>query len=352
VTTPTLTTRARNRALLSRQLLLDRSALAIPAALEQMGGLQNQYAPNAYIGLWSRLVDLRRDSVTDALVDRAAVQGTLMRATIHLVSRDDYWPMCDAIRESRRTWWLRVNRPLGRHEAPYERIADIIASELANGPRTRAELVAAMAASGFDKGLFEGVPMWIDLVRVPPSGTWERRRADRFELARSWIPRVAPPQQEDDAVRHLIRRYLGAFGPASLGDVVSWSGLPRPIIERCIAQLELLTVLDERGEQLLDLHDASRPDPDVAAPVRLLPTWDACLLVHARRSGVLPEALRPMVFRTSNPQSVGIVLVDGVVAGTWSWRTDHVEVTDLVALGQRARRAVRDEAARLTDFFR
>ena len=96
---PVLTQRELNRTLLERQFLLKRRKLAIPRALERIGGIQAQYAPSMYIGLWSRLAGFERDQLTRALERRTVVQGTLMRSTIHLVSREDYWPIAVAIRD-------------------------------------------------------------------------------------------------------------------------------------------------------------------------------------------------------------------------------------------------------------
>src|SRR5919106_1106892 len=105
-----LSTRELNRALLARQLLLERSSLPLTRALERVAGLQSQYAPSAYIGLWTRLRDFRREALSQALAERRVVHGTLMRVTIHLVSARDY-PLCtEGIRKSRREWWLRVQR--------------------------------------------------------------------------------------------------------------------------------------------------------------------------------------------------------------------------------------------------
>src|SRR5919204_4319714 len=98
----TLTGRELNRALLARQLLLGREQAAIPRVLERMGGLQAQYAPSMYIGLWSRLAGFERDDLDRALERKAVVQGTLMRQTIHLVSARDYWPLALAVRHARR----------------------------------------------------------------------------------------------------------------------------------------------------------------------------------------------------------------------------------------------------------
>ena len=76
-----------NRALLARQLLLERAELPIPDALERVGGIQAQYAPSMYIGLWSRLGGFERDDLTRALEERDGDPGHVMRVTIHLVSR-------------------------------------------------------------------------------------------------------------------------------------------------------------------------------------------------------------------------------------------------------------------------
>src|SRR2546428_12752295 len=104
-----LTRRDLNRALLARQLLLERASLPLPRALERVGGLQAQYAPSMYIGLWSRLEGLQRDAVTRALERRSIVQASMMRTTIHLVSKRDYWPIVLGIRRSQRERGLRAH---------------------------------------------------------------------------------------------------------------------------------------------------------------------------------------------------------------------------------------------------
>jgi Winged helix DNA-binding domain len=103
-----LTRRDLNRALLARQLLLERQPLPLPRAVEQVGCLQTQYAPSAYIGLWTRLESFERDALTRALERRSLVQATLMRNTIHVVSRRDFWPLVLALREERKAWSRRV----------------------------------------------------------------------------------------------------------------------------------------------------------------------------------------------------------------------------------------------------
>jgi hypothetical protein len=82
-----LTTRDLNRAVLARQSLLERRQAPLPRVVESMGGVQAQYAPSTYVGLWSRVEAIDREAVTRALERRSLVQATLMRSTIHIVSR-------------------------------------------------------------------------------------------------------------------------------------------------------------------------------------------------------------------------------------------------------------------------
>lgn len=348
---PVLSARQINRAVLARQLLLSRADLDITTALQRVGGLQTQYAPSGYVGLWSRLFDFQRDDLTRALEDHSVVQGTLMRSTIHMVGAEDYWPMCAGIRASRREWWERIARSRELGELPHEALTAMLRTELSGGPRPSGELVAAMERTGFPKALWEGAGLWLDMVRVPPSGTWERRRADRYALAEQWV-RPARSPTERAGLRLLLTRYLGAFGPAPLVDVANWAGVPRARLEPVTSAVSLRTFLDETGVTLLDLPDGELPDPDTPAPVRFLPTWDATLLAHCRRSGILPEDHRRAIFHTKNPQSVGTVLLDGVVAATWVWRRDRIDVDPLRTLRESERRQVAGEAEALTDFYR
>jgi hypothetical protein len=337
---PILTQRQLNRALLGRQLLLERSTMPIAEAVEQVGGLQTQYAPSGYVGLWTRLAGFERDALTRALEDRSVVQGTLMRGTIHIVSRREYWRYANGVRRSRQEWALRVN------DLPSERkvaaTGERLRSALADGPKTVREL--GEIASGF----LGSLGYWVDLVRVPPSGTWERRRADRLGLADAW---VGPNDgNEDEGLEHLVRAYLRGFGPAPWKDVCQWAGISVADARLGAANLGLVTYRDERGTELVDLPDAALPDPDTPAPVRFLPHWDANLLVHARRTGILPEEHRPRVFSTKNPFSVGTCLVDGRVVAGWSLVDGRIVLDPFEPIPRAARRAVEEERAALEAF--
>jgi len=304
----TLTTRDLNRALLARQFLLEPARTSIPRALERIGGIQAQYAPSMYIGLWSRLDGFQRDDLTRALERRSVVQGTLMRTTIHLVSARDYWPIALAVRRARRDWWLRV-RPEKLKAADMAAAARRLRRRLTDGPLDRSEVEEIAGRSAV------GVGLWLDLVRVPPSGTWDRRRADLFASAEDWLG--APQTTAEDGPELLVRRYLSGFGPATRNDVARFCGIPLPGVAKVLERIPLRSFRSEDGQELLDLPRAPLPPPDTPAPVRFLPTWDATLLTHARRTGILPEEHRAKVFDTKTPHSSPTFLVDGAVAGTW-----------------------------------
>jgi hypothetical protein len=339
----TLTPRELNRALLARQGLLQRAALPLPSALEAVGGIQAQYAPSMYIGLWARVAGFERDALTAALVDRSVVQATLMRVTIHLVSREDFWPIALATRDARRTSWLR-GQPDAPTPAAMTGAARTLRRALAGGATLRRTEVEALVG----KPRARGVGLWVDLVRVPPSGTWERRRADLFGLAEDWI---GPPPDGAGAARAgtelLVRRYLAGFGPASRKDVASFTGLSLTALAPVLDGLALERFASEDGQELLDLPGAPLPDPDTPAPPRLLGTWDATLLVHARRTRILPEEHRPKIFHMRIPQSKPTFAVDGAVAGTWREDGGRVVLEPFAPLAAEDERAVRAEAERL-----
>jgi Winged helix DNA-binding domain len=316
--------------------------MSLPRALERVGGLQAQYAPSMYIGLWSRLEGFERTGLTRALARRAVVQATLMRVTIHLVSARDFWPFAVAIGPARREWWLRAHR--GRPTADeVEAAAEVVRVRLAGGARPRAELI-----EGMDTATFNGVGLWLDLVRVPPSGTWEHRRADIYATAESWLG--APDVSPQDAMELLVRRYLAGFGPAAPAEIADWAGLPTSAIAPALERLRLRRFRAEDGAELLDLPRAPLPDSETPAPVRFLPTWDATLLVHARRTGILPEEHRPRVFSTRTPQSVPTFLVDGQVAGTWRYEKGRVLLEPFGRLDRATRAELDAEAERLAAF--
>ncbi len=343
--TRTLTQRELNRALLARQLLLERVKMPLPRALERIGEIQAQYAPSMYIGLWTRLQGFERDALTRALERRSVVQGTLMRTTIHLVPRGDYWPIALGIRKSRREQWVSVSRR-GLSAAELSAAAKKLRGKLKGTTMSRKEIDDLLGGGSV---LTNGVGMWVDLVRVPPSGTWERRRADLYALAEDW---VGPPRgNAEQGIELLVRRYLSGFGPATRKEIANWAGLHPKALERALKKVKLRSFEAEDGEGLLDLPRAPLPDPDTPAPARLLPVWDATLLAHARRTGILPEEHRGKVFNPRTPQSVNTFLVDGVVAGTWHHEKGRIKLSPFGRLARSDRSELEAEAEGLAGLY-
>jgi hypothetical protein len=341
-----LSTRELNRAVLARQLLLERATLTPEQAVEQVAGLQTQYAPSGYVGLWSRVAGFRRHALTEALLAGRVVQAWMMRCTIHMVSPADYWPFTEAVRQPRREWWRRAHRS----EADMPAIAAEVRSHLADGPLKQAEIQKRLAAAGHPREVWPGVQLWVDLVRVPPAGTWHTPRAHVYGLAEHTVAVPDPAPTEECATELLVARYLRGFGPASPADIASFCGWSITATRAVLARMQLCRHRTEAGGELVDVPGAPLPPADTPAPVRFLGQWDANLLVHARRAQILPEEHRPRVFARNIPQSVPTFLVDGQVAGTWRYTDGEVRCEPFQPLTRDAAREVEAEAARLATF--
>jgi hypothetical protein len=290
--------------------------------------------------------DFERAALTAALEERRVIQATLMRSTIHMVSAADYWPLRHAVRLPQRAWWLRVGGEQLAGSDP-DAFATAVRKILAGGPLPHAELAAGLAAAGLPARPSE-LNILVDLVRVPPSGTWERRRADRYGLAATWLP-PEPPFDEAAGVDCLVRRYLGGFGPSAVRDIARFGGIEPASVQAALDHIPHRE-FDHEGTVLVDVRGAPLPDEEATAPVRFLGTWEALLLVHARRTEVLAESDRPRVFNTRTPHSVATFLVDGQVAGTWRVDRGNLMVEPFRRLGLTEQRAVDAEAERLAGF--
>ena len=339
--TRVLSERELNRALLARQMLLERVELPIPRVLERVAGLQAQYAPSMYIGLWSRVEAFERDRLTRALERRSIVQGSMMRSTIHLVSKQDYWPFVVGIREAQRDWWLRTH---GRDTNLREIAANDrkVRKALRGRTLSRAELEELLGTRLGTTGLF------VNLVRVPPSGTWERRRADLYALAEDWVGPESASQEQ--GVERLVRRYLQGFGPARPAEIADWASLNVSTVKGALGRMTLRRFQNEQGREIVDLPRLPLPAEDTPAPVRFLPVWDATLLVHARRTQILPERYRSRIFNVRNPQSLNTFLVDGQVAGAWRYQQGRVRIEPFGRLAKGVRTELEAEAGRLAVF--
>jgi hypothetical protein len=318
--------------------------LPLPRVVERIGYIQNQWAQQGYIRLWTSVERFERDDLTRALHRRTVIQGTLMRETIHLVPRGDYALLAAAIRRSGQEWWRRVNKVTIDMEPFARRAHDFFRGTT----RSRKEVEEFLRSHDFPKQSVWGFGHWVNLIRVPPSGTWEQRRAHTFALAEEWVGQL--DASEDDGIEHLVRRYLAAFGPATRNDIASWSGIPVTRLKPYLERLQLRRFRDERGRILLDVPRAPLPDPETPAPVRFLPTFDATLLTHARRAGILDENYRKVIFDVRAPHGLAPFLVDGRVVGLWKYERERIKLEPFERIPRAAQRELAEEAERLAAF--
>ena len=307
--------RALNRALLERQMLLRRRKLSVEDALERLIGLQAQ-APNPpYIGLWTRLQRFRPEHLARLIADRRAVRIALMRSTIHLVTASDcvtLRPLMQPVLERGLTG--RVGRELEGIDR--KELADIGRKLVEEEPRTGGELGASLLERwpGRDpSALTNAVRALVPLVQMPPRGVWGAGGRPVVTSMEAWL---GPSMDPRASVEDMIMRYLRAFGPATVADIQTWSGLTRlrEVTDELGRQLRAFE--DEAGNRLLDAPRAPLPDPDTPAPVRFLPEFDNVLLSHSDRTRVLTDEHRSFV-ATRNGMVPGALLVDGFFTGTW-----------------------------------
>jgi len=324
VATDVLTDRALNRALLARQLLLDRVDRPVADAVADVVGVQAQEPQNPYVGLWSRLTAFDPAVLSQALVDRQVVRIVVMRGTIHLVTADDALvlrplaqPVLDGEMARHRD---HAPKLAGLDLAPVMAFAEPF---LAEQPRTGPQLRAALADEFPDldaPALGLACRNLLALVQVPPRGLFRRGGPVTLTTAQAWLGRPLDPAPDLDAV---VLRYLRAFGPATPADVSTWSRLTgmREVIDRLAPHVRTQT--DEHGRTLYDVPDGLLPDPDTPASPRFLPEYDNVLLSHGDRRRVVTDEIKAVITPDDRPPK-GWLLVDGFLRGTWS----HTEPDD------------------------
>ncbi len=346
-----LSTRALNRALLARQMLLRRKRMSALPAVDRLVGLQAQVPRDPYVALWSRLEGFRPAALAQPMSDRRAVRMPLFRATLHLVSATDALALRPVIGPVlHRT--LHTQSPFGRRLAGLD-VDELIAVAtmlLEERPRTRAELAPLLAERWPDHdgpSLAYAVTYLLPVVQTTPRGIWGRSGPAAFTTVEHWLGRPLASSTEPDA---MVLRYLAVFGPALPADVQSWSGLAgaREVLDRLRPQLR--TFHDERERELFDVPRAPLPDPATPAPVRFLPEYDNVLLGHKDRSRIVAPDVPG-----STDIGWGAVLVDGYPAARWRLVTSEGGATLRIERFRSLRAAERtdlaDEATRLLVFL-
>jgi hypothetical protein len=351
--TTVLDSRALNRATLARQLLLDRADVPVLDAVAHVGGLQAQEPQEPFVGLWSRLRAFDPAVLSGLLTGRGVVRTHLMRRTVHLVTAADVLAW-----RARHDAMLR-QRVLGVYRREFDGVdLDELAAAgramLADGePRSMAELTRALAERWpvpAPRALGEMlISALVPVAQAPPRGLWRTRSGVRNVLLSAWLGReIDPPAPagSDPAGQALARRYLAAFGPATVADLRAWSGLAGLPAAVAAIREELVAFRDEHGRELLDLPGAPRPDPGTPAPVRFLPAFDNAILGYQYRGRIIDDAHRGLSVAGER-----VVLVDGRVSATWNVEADTVAVTPLRPLSPAERTAVAEEGRDVASFL-
>jgi hypothetical protein len=338
--------------LLARQLLLERKPASLPRAAEQLAGLQAQYTPSPYLSLHARLDGFRRDQLTRALARRTLVKALLMRGTLHVVTPRDFWAFTAARRALGTDYWP----PSYERRLPKRKIVEIARAmipELRAGPKRFEEirqLLEPYATADVNATfLWRRVQGQEHVVHAAPSGSWGYHGEGVYEAADAALDGGPPPAEE--ACEHLVRRYLGAFGPATIQDIAQWAGLQRVGgLREILGRLELRTFADEDGRTLFDLSRAPLPDPETPAPPRLMPRFDNLVLSHADRTRILGDVPISRIV-TKNAVVHATILVDGFVAGRWQLEKGRVRLEPFGKLSRDAKDALDHEAERVESFI-
>jgi hypothetical protein len=352
---PTLSTRALNRATLERQLLLRRHRRDVADTLEHLVGMQAQLPNAPYVALWSRLEGFQPPALSELVAERRAVRMSLMRATIHLVTARDALRLRPAVQPALERD-VYPNSTYGRHrledldiDALLETGRELVASR----PLTNAQLRDALAERWPDRdpaALAYAVRGLLPMVHVPPRGIWQRSGPIALTTVEAWLGSPVDAVADLDAI---VLRYLAAYGPSSVVDAQTWARLTglREVFDRLRPKLAVFR--DERGRELFDLPNAPRPDPDTPAPPRFLPEYDNVLLAHADRTRFVDDDVRRRI--QAEGLTVGSLLVDGFAGGTWTTTTEEgtrvLTIRPIEPMAPSDREATAAEGTRLLEFL-
>jgi hypothetical protein len=334
-------------------MLLSREPASALSVMERLVGLQAQQARPPFIGLWSRISEFRREELIDLVRGKEAVRATMMRCTLHLMSRRDFLAFRPVLQPVL-TYAMRTILQARTQAFDVDAVLADARRLYAGSPRTFTQIRDALIQlypDADERAMGYTVRTHVPLVIPPAAHEWAYRADSEFALVEDWLNE---PLSTDGAAHELVRRYLAAFGPASVQDFQSWSGLQRMAPVFADLRPELVTFRDERKRELFDLPDAPRPVEDAPAPPCFVADYDNLTLAHADRTRIISEEHRKVI-ATKNGQILPLILVDGFVAGIWKAtrerKTSVITVTPFQALAPEERERLQAEGEDLAGFL-
>lgn len=329
-----------------------------------MCGVQAQVMSAAYLQLWTRNHAITRAHIERALwKTRTLVKTSLMRQTLHLIPTDEFPLYIAALRPSRFAQAMRVMERCGITHDESAALVPLIMKTLSAGPLSRPAIAAAIRPKASKRVRFWMENSW-SLVRLPVAEglvCYGRGEGNAIVFIRTdhWLPKLKLDlMPATEAQCTLLRKYLRAYGPATLNDFSHWAGIPmqevRPL--RALLEPKLTEIPGDKKNCLLLREDvaALNRSPAPEASIRLLPNFDSYLLAHREKDHLLSAKHYKRVYRNQGWISP-VVLVDGVIAGVWSHKLQGkrllVNIEPFGKLSKAERAGIEREAESLAAYF-
>jgi hypothetical protein len=187
-----------------------------------------------------------------------------------------------------------------------------------------------------------------DIVRGPNDGGWTVSRP-RWVTTEAWLGAIPEPMPEGKARAELVRRWLYAFGPATVADVKWWFGTTLTAARQALRDVGAIDV-DLRGKPGVALPDDAETEPDAERWCALLPGLDVTTMGWIDREWYLGNHRR-QVFDT-NGNAGPTAWWNGRIVGGWCQDGDGRVVLQLLEdPGRDGRKALERKAIELTEWL-
>ncbi len=349
---------------LARHHLAEQNQANLTTVCQNVCGMQAQLMAAAEMQLWARRHDLTRADIQAALYkSRTLVKTSLMRQTLHFITAADFSIYISALKRSRVEALRRIMSRFGVAPKEADTMTKSIVDALHAGPMTQPELIEqiipkvgkklrkyielAWSIQVFRLALVEG------LICYGP----ERGNKTAFVRVDQWLPEQRAVD-EHEAKQILLRRYLRAYGPATLKDFSKWAGMPMPearaVWQSLEEELVEVNIEDKKGwlrrEDYGQLVNNSRDD----LILRLLPHFDPYLLGHADKNHLVGADNYKRVYRNQGWISP-VVLLNGRIIGGWSYTRNgkqlSLQIEPFEKFSKTIHAGIEEEAASLGDFW-